>query len=399
MIMPSNREPGAPMESGIPLCIPNVCGNEWAYVKSCLDGGWVSSVGAFVGRFETEFATATGSAAAVATSSGTAALHIALLVAGVLPGDEVIMPSLTFVAPANAVRYTGAWPVFVDVDPHYWQLDPASVLNFLEEDCDRVDGVVRNRHTGRRVSAILTVDILGHPSDLDALSAIATAWDLQLVEDATESLGALYKARRLGGISRLTAFSFNGNKLLTTGGGGMLATTNVEMARRARYLTTQAKDEPIEFVHGEVGYNYRLTNVQAAIGVAQLEQLNTFVDRKREIARQYSAAFSPVEGLTEMREAPWARSAFWLYTVRIDASVLKTDWRNLLPKLEALGVQTRPLWQPLHKSPAHAQSYSRPCPVSTRLQSECLNLPSSTSLTSADQQTVISKLLGLLKVV
>src|SRR5439155_23977886 len=248
---------------------------------------------------------------------GTAALHVALLVAGVRSEDEVIVPALTFIAPANAVRYTGAWPTFVDAEPDYWQLDPAEVRAFLEHDCERRDREVWNRRTGRRVAAVLPVDILGHPCDLDAIHAVAGEYELTVVEDATESLGACYRGRPLGQRSQLTCFSFNGNKLLTTGAGGMVATTDARLAERARYLTTQAKDDPLEFVHAEIGFNYRLSNVQAAIGCAQLERLDEFVARKRQIASRYAHALCGLRGVSVMREAPWATASFWLSTILV----------------------------------------------------------------------------------
>ena len=374
----------------IPLSVPNIGGREWEYVKQCLDTGWVSSVGTFVDRFEREFAAAVGAPHAVAVASGTAALHVALQLAGVGAGDEVIMPSLTFIAPANSVRYLGAFPVFVDIDPAIWELDPAAVERFLRQECRREsDGRLVNRNTGRRVRALLPVDVLGHPADLDPLHTLAEEFGLTRVEDATESLGATYRGRPIGGRSRLTCFSFNGNKLLTTGGGGMLVTTDPALAKRARYLTTQAKDDAVEFVHGEVGYNYRLTNVQAAIGCAQLERLGEFLATKRRIAERYDQAWATIPGVAPQGEATWARSAIWLYTVRIDPARAGRTARELMAALDAEGIQTRPLWQPLHRSPAHRDSWSAPCPVTDALHAEALSLPCSTGMTGEEQERVV----------
>lgn len=389
-------EPGAPVPAGhIPLSVPNISGEEWTYVRECLDTGWVSSVGSFVDRFERELAAAVGAELAIATVNGTAALHVALLLAGVEAGDEVIVPSLTFIAPANAVRYTGAFPTFVDVDDRYWQIDPDSVEAFLRDGCSREGGTLRNRATGRRVRAMVVVDILGHPADLGRLHALATEYGIQVVEDATESLGASYEGKPLGSITPLTAFSFNGNKLLTTGGGGMLVTNDETLAKRARYLTTQAKIDPIEFVHGDVGYNYRLTNIQAAVGVAQLERLDEFVAIKRRIAARYREAVAPLQGVSFMPEAPWAKSACWLATIRL-ARDAASGSRDLLRTLGGAGIQARPLWQPLHLSPAHKASYSMPCPVATQLQEECLSIPCSTHLTEVEQERVINTLVEAL---
>jgi perosamine synthetase len=322
-------------------------------------------------------------------ASGTAALHVALLVSGVEHDSEVILPTLTFVAPANAARYVGAWPVFVDVEPDYWQMNAAQLEAFLREDCERRDGRVVNRHTGRRVSAVLPVDILGHPCDLDAIHGLAAAYGLAVVEDATESLGARYRGRPLGQCSAISCFSFNGNKLITTGGGGMLVTDDETVARRARYLATQAKDDPLEYVHHEVGFNYRLTNVQAAIGCAQLEQLAGFLARKRAVAERYATGLASVPGIRLMRQAPWAESSWWLYTVLVDEQAYGMESRALLRFLAERGIQTRPLWQPMHRSPAHGQSYARPCPVGERVHRYALSLPCSTGLTEQAQERVI----------
>lgn len=367
-----------------------MAGNEWRYVKECLDTGWVSSVGSFVDRFEREFAAEVGVRCAVAMGSGTAALHIAALVSGVEPGDEVVAPAVTFIAPLNAMRYAGAWPAVVDVDPDFWQLDAPQVRRFLVEDCERRGGTLVNRHTGRRVRAVMPVDILGHPVDLDAIHALADEFSLTVIEDATESLGARYKDRPLGQRSPVTCFSFNGNKLITTGGGGMLVTDDEAKAKRARYLATQAKDDPLEYIHSTVGYNYRLTNVLAAMGCAQLEQLDAFVAKKRAIAARYVEAFRDVPGITPMREAPWARSACWLFTVLVDDARFGRDSRALLRRLADQRIQTRPLWQPMHRSAAHAGAWSRPCPVAEAIHARALSLPCSVGLTAADQERVIA---------
>ena len=369
-----------------------MAGNEWRYVKECLDTGWVSSVGSFVDRFEKEFAERVGVRWAVAMASGTAALHIAALVSGIEPGDEVVSPAVTFIAPLNAMRYAGAWPAVVDVEPDFWQLDAAQVRRFLVDDCERrgAGGGLVNRHTGRRVRAIMPVDILGHPVDLDAIHAVADEFSLIVIEDATESLGARYKDRPLGRRSPVTCFSFNGNKLITTGGGGMLVTDDEATAKRARYLATQAKDDPLEYVHGTVGYNYRLTNVLAAMGCAQLEQLDAFIAKKRAIASRYVEAFRDVPGITPMREAPWAFSAFWLFTVLVDEKAFGSDSRALLRRLADAKIQARPLWQPMHQSAAHAGAWSRPCPVAESIHARALSLPCSVGLTEGDQERVIA---------
>ena len=381
--MPTSFEPGAPPPEGfIPLCVPEIHGNEWKYVKECLDTGWVSSAGPFVDRFEKQVADFAGAKFGVAAVNGTCALHAALLVAGVKPDDEVLVPSLTFIAPANAVRYAGAWPVFVDAEPDYWQMDPERVREFLDNDCVWKSGELRNKKSGRRVSAILPVHILGHPVDIDPILELAKKYRLAVVEDATESLGAKYKGRMVGNLGDIACFSFNGNKIITTGGGGMIVTNNEEWAARAKYLTTQAKDDPIEYVHDAIGYNYRLTNIQAALGCAQMEQIDDYIAAKRTIANSYRERLKDIPGITPMREAEWAFSISWLMTVFVDPALFGLDSRQLLNLLAKEGVQARPLWQPLHLSKAHAGSYSCNCSVAASLNNHCLSLPSSVGIKS-----------------
>ncbi len=389
--------PGAPPPADfIPLIVPEICGNEWEYVKECLDTNWVSSVGSFVDRFEQLVAERAGTKYAVATVNGTAALHIALILAGVEADDEVLVSSLTFVAPANTIRYVGAWPVFIDAEPRYWQIDPNGVVDFLEKDC-RWDGhELRNRQTGRRIKAILPVHILGHPADLNPILAVAKKYSLPVIEDATEGLGASYHGKSLGGFGDAGCFSFNGNKIITTGGGGMLVTNNAEWAARARYLTTQAKDDPLEYVHGAVGYNYRLTNMLAAMGCAQMEQLDKFVEAKRRIATRYREVLASFPGIHLNEEAEWAFSTYWMYTALIDEKELGIDSRELIRELGARRIQTRPLWQPMHRSPAHQNFGSPACPVSDSLHRQGVSLPCSAGLSELAQRQVIEAMKALL---
>jgi perosamine synthetase len=396
---PKNQlAPGAPPpEDFIPLMVPEIRGNEWKYVKECLDTNWVSSVGSYVDRFEKMAAERAGTKYATATVNGTAALHIALILAGVQADDEVLVSSLTFIAPANAIRYIGAWPIFIDAEPQYWQIDPAGVVDFLEEGC-RWDGhVLRNRRTGRRVSAILPVHILGHPADLDPILEVAAKYSLSVIEDATEGLGARYRGRSVGGIGHAGCFSFNGNKIITTGGGGMIVTNDAEWAVRAKYLTTQAKDDPIEYVHDAVGYNYRLTNLLAAVGCAQMEQLETFVEAKRQVARRYQESLASLPGILLPEEAPWAFSTFWMYTLLIDERQSHIDSREFLRKLASCKIQARPLWQPLHRSRAHSPSGRPICPNSDSLYSKAISLPCSVGLIRSAQDRVIEIVASLLK--
>jgi perosamine synthetase len=388
--------PGAPPpEDFIPLIVPEIRGNEWKYIKECLDTNWVSSAGSYVDRFEKMVAERAGTKYAVATVNGTAALHIALMLAGVEADDEVVVSSLTFIAPVNTIRYVGAWPAFIDAEPKYWQIDPAGVVDFLDNGC-RWDGEsLRNRKTGRRVRAILPVHILGHPVDLDPILEVAVKYALPVIEDATEGLAARYRGKNLGSLGHVGCFSFNGNKIITTGGGGMLVTDNAEWAARARYLTTQAKDDPIEYRHNTVGYNYRLTNVLAAMGCAQMEQLDTFVETKRQIAKLYQESLSALPGLRLPEEADWAFSTFWMYTLLVDEKKSGIDARELLRELAARKIQTRPLWQPIHRSPAHFSECAR-CPNSDALYSQAISLPCSVGLTRSAQTNVIRSIASLL---
>lgn len=384
-------EPGAPAGAGgIPLSVPELRGNEWRYLKECLDTNFVSSVGPFVGRFEAAMAGRIGVRHAVATVNGTAALHVALRVAGVEAGDEVVVSTLTFIAPANAVRYLGAWPVFMDAEPRYWQMDVTKLAAFLAEGCSHSAGVLRNRRTGRRIRALLPVHILGHPVDMDPLLELARRYQLAVIEDASEALGALYKSRPVGSQGDIACFSFNGNKIITTGGGGMIVTNRADWADKAKYLTTQAKDDPLEYRHNEIGYNYRLANLAAALGVAQMELLDDYVAAKRRITAYYTAAFRDVPGLTCISEADWAASTFWLFTVRIDRARFGLGSRELLKFLAGRDIQSRPLWQPMHRTDAQAGAMAWQCEVADQVCAECLCLPSSVGLTESQQEAVIA---------
>ena len=377
-------------DSMIPLSVPEMRGNELAYLRECIETNWVSYVGPFVTRFEEQMAKYVGTRHAVATNSGTAALHVALLVAGVKPGDEVLVPDLTFIAPANAIRYAGAFPVFMDVTPDYWQMDGDKVVVFFEKECHVADGRLRNRRTGRPVTAIVPVHILGHPVDMQPILDVARRYDLRVIEDATETLGGKYRGTMVGAMGDIACFSFNGNKIITTGGGGMLTTDNEEWASKAKYLTTQAKDEPIEYVHHEIGYNYRLTNLQAAVGVGQMENLDDYIRIKRDIAERYAKGLSDVTGLTLPAEAPWAFSTFWLYNVLVDEGKAGLGSRELQKALAERNIQTRPLWAPIHEQRPYRDCEAYRIEMTPHLHRHALSLPCSVGLREADQQRVIA---------
>ncbi len=395
MAVPEPNAPGTPFTgAGIPLCEPAIRGNEWRYIKECLDTNWVSSVGSFVDRLERELAALIGTQHAVVMVSGTAALHIALLVAGVQPDDEVLVPALTFIAPVNAIRYVGAWPVFMDVDTQFWQIDPQKVQGFLKHECVWRNGALWNRSSGRRVHAILPVHILGHPVDMDAITEIARQYELIVIEDAAEGLGARCRGRMVGCFGNVAALSFNGNKIITTGGGGAILTNNEAWARKAKYLSTQAKDDAVEYIHQEIGYNYRLSNIQAAFGVAQLEQLERHIAAKRRIARAYKDVLTDCSGIRCMSEASWAYSTFWMYTILVLEAQYGMSSRGLLRELGLVGITARPLWRPIPESPPYRNCQSYHCEVAQRLSRDALSLPCSVGLEPAAQQRVIEVILS-----
>ena len=390
--MRTRSEPGALAPQGtIPLCIPEIGGNEWSYIKECLDTNWVSSVGSFVDRFERMLAEYVGTQYATATASGTAALHIALLVAGVEPDDEVLAPTLTFIAPINAIRYAGAWPVFMDSEPQYWQMDPQKVRDFLDTECRWQGGNLVNRATGRRVKAILPVHLLGHPCDVDPILEVSRKYNLTVIEDASESLGARYNGRTVGQLGDIACFSFNGNKLITCGGGGMIVTDNQAWATRARYLTTQAKDDPVEYIHSEIGYNYRLTNMQAAMGVAQMERIGEFIEKKRAIAADYSAAFNDLESATLMPTQPGTEPTYWLYTLLLHPQTSLDERKGIIRVLNEEGIGARPLFHPIHSLPPYLECQAFRIEHAAHLYHRGVSLPSSVGLEVRDQERCISK--------
>jgi perosamine synthetase len=377
----------------IPLSVPSITGNEWKNIKECLDTNWVSSVGSYVNDFERAVSEYTGAEYAVAMVNGTAAIHISLILAGVERGDEVIMPALTFVSPANCVKYVGAIPLFMDVESEFFQIDTVKLRSFLEKNCEfKVDGRVYNKFTGRKISAIIPVDLLGHPANLEEINILAEQYNLKVIEDATESLGAEYKGKKLGTFSDISCFSFNGNKIITTGGGGMLVTDNHEYAEKARYLSQQAKDDPVEYYHKEIGYNYRLTNIQAAMGCAQMEQLDSFIEKKRFIADRYSSNLSDVPGITCPGEAGHVKSTFWLYTIQVDKGEFGLSARELMKLLQSKKIQTRPLWYPLNSLPYFKDSFAFDLENVENIHRDSLSIPCSVDITLEQLQRVINEI-------
>lgn len=374
--------------SRIAVYEPSVGSEELANLGEALAAGELIR-GRFATRFEAQIAGYVGTRFGVGTNSGTAAIHTALMIAGVKAGDEVLITTLTFIAPANAIAYCGAHPVFVDVAEHHWQMDPEATRRFCEEAC-RFDGErLINRTTGRPVTAIVLVHFLGMPADVEAFQALAERYNLTLIEDAAQALGTRFGPRMVGGFGRVGCYSFYGNKLITAAGGGMLVTDDPALAERARYLINQAKDDPVETLHRTIGYNYRMTNIHGAIGCAQFDRIDHHVARKRQIAQRYRDGLSGQPGVTLPDEPADQFWTFWLTCIRIDPDLFGPDARQLLRQLGEHDVETIPLYQPLHRSEAHAGAVRVGGRVAEALHAQTLTLPSSISLGADDQDRVI----------
>lgn len=371
----------------VPNCIPYMQGREQAYTAEAINGGWLA-VGPFIERFEREIAEFTGASHAVALSNGTAALHLALHLKEVGPGDLVLMPSLTFAATANAAKYCGADPLFIDSDPQTMCIDVEKLRHFLETQCTSANGHLVERNTGRRIAAVVPVHLYGHPSDMDPLISLAQHYEIPIVEDGAEALGASYKNRQVGTLNDLCVLSFNGNKIITGGNGGMILTNSAETAARARYLASQAKDDPVEFIHGEVGFNYRMPNINAAIALAQAEHLAENLERKRTIAAGYEAALRGIEGADIWRGTNWAENSYWMSILKVNTDVFPGAIAELRRFLPEHGIEARPLWTPLHKLSCFATAPHPPAPVAEALYNSALCLPCSVGITDGEQALV-----------
>jgi perosamine synthetase len=361
----------------IQVMSPQLDGHELDYVTECLRTGWISSQGAYVKRFEAEFGARCGVPHALAVSNGTVAIHLALMALGIGEGDEVIVPDLTFVATINTVIQAGATPVLADVDPGTWTLDPDEVERLITP----------------RTKAILPVHLYGHPCHMDELMAIARKHGLLVVEDCAEALGSLYKGRPMGSFGDAATFSFFGNKTITTGEGGMVLFRDAAVAERATVLRDHGMDKQRRYWHNVVGYNYRLTNIQAAIGVAQLERLDSFVEAKRKLAATYTAGLQRIGGITPPPEASWAHNGFWLYSCLVGPGFgLGRD--EVMDRMARNGIETRPVFYPLHAMPPYRKyvQAGQEFPVSTRLSRNGVSLPSSVTITQEEQASVLDVL-------
>ncbi len=371
----------------IPLSVPNIAGNEWKYVKDCLDTGWISSVGSYVTKFEQMVAEFAGAKYGVAAVNGTAALHIALMLSGVKQGDYVILPNLTFVASANSIKYLGAEPLLIDADPNLWQMDLDLLEEFLENETDEKDGRLIYIKDGRYIGAIMPVHILGNMCDMDRFLSIVRKYPLPIVEDSTEALGTTYKGKSAGTFSPLACFSFNGNKIISTGGGGVIVTDDEALAKHAKHITTTAKASSDEYYHDEVGYNYRLVNVLAAIGVGQMELLPSFIKRKRECTAFYKKELAGVGDIRFQQELPDVKTNAWLVTIQTDKQ------QQLLDHLNANSILSRRFWMPMNKLPMYNNCvYIQNKDNADYIYRTCLSIPSSTNITDEELATVVKEI-------
>jgi len=359
---------------------PSLGGNEWAYVKDCLDSAWVSYVGKYVDQFESMLADFTGVKKAVAVVNGTAALHMALKLAGVEPGDEVFVPALTFVATANAVTYGGAIPHFVDSEERTLGLDPGKLKDYLKNMAQVNAAGCLNKFSGRRIKAVIPVHVFGHPVDLDPLIEVCQAYKIEMVEDAAESLGSYYKGTHTGNWGKLSILSFNGNKTVTTGGGGAIITNDERLGKLAKHLTTTAKiPHRWEYRHDDIGYNYRLPNINAALGCAQMEQLPKFLAQKRRLADRYQNGFQGIGGVRFFTEPSFATSNYWLNVLLLDEAY--SEKRDVvLEKTNDHGIMTRPAWTLMNNLPMFQDCPAMDLSCAESLAKRLINIPSSSFL-------------------
>tara|TARA_Y100001958_G_C21188355_1_gene516997 strand:+ start:83 stop:1246 length:1164 start_codon:yes stop_codon:yes gene_type:complete len=376
------------IQNTIPLSIPNISGNELKYVKECLETGWISSAGSYVDKFEQMVAEYAGVKYGIATMNGTAALHLALILAGVKPKDYVIVSNLTFVASANSIKYTGADPIFIDADPKTWQMDLDLLDEFLNNKTSiNSDGERILISDGRCIKTIMPVHIQGNIFDFDRFKLICEKYNMSFIEDAAEALGSKYKGQSAGTFDKLGVFSFNGNKIISTGGGGVIVTNNKLLAKKAKHLSTTAKVDPMLYYHDKVGFNYRLVNVLAAIGVAQMEQLPSFVSKKQFIGNYYRVNLFGVGDVEFQHVNDDVDHNDWLFTI-------KTKYqKELLKYLNINKVMSRPFWMPMNQLPMYENYYyvtkKDNCKI---IHDSCLSIPCSTGITEKDLKKVVKKI-------
>lgn len=385
----------------IPLSIPNFEGNEKKYVNEALDQGWVSTGGAFITKLEQEMEKFLHTDNVAACQSGTAALHLSLIEAGVKPGDAVIVPPLTFIAAVNPVKYQFAIPIFIDCDDSFC-MDPIKLRNFCEENC-QWDGATL-RHNGVKVKALIVVHVFGNMADMESIMDVAEKYNLKVIEDATEALGThytegRYRGRFAGTIGHFGAYSFNGNKIITTGGGGAVTAMNAKEVDHMRYLSTQAKTDPHYYIHGEIGYNYRMTNLQAALGVAQMEELPEFIMRKHRNYELYKESFADFKYGSLMPFREGTSSNKWFYSINIDRTYITTPMREIIMALHEKGIETRPIWGLINEQKPYEDEETYKLEKAPYYADRILNIPSSTQITEKEIHYVseqVKQLLGRL---
>lgn len=368
----------------IPLSVPNIEGNEWQYIKECLDTNWVSSVGSYVDLFEQKVAEFTGAKYAVSVVNGTAALHMALVLSQVTTNDCVIVPNITFIASVNAIKYVNAFPIFIDVDANNWQIDLDLLERFLENETRVENGVCIEVASNRRIKAIMPVHVLGNMADMPRLVELADKYYLDVIEDASESLGSTLNGVHSGNFGKTGCFSFNGNKIITTGGGGMLVTNDQQLAAKAKHLTTQAKADKFEYIHDDIGYNYRLVNLLAAMGVAQMEKLPAFIEKKQQINEFYRSQLEQTGDIRFQQVTQGVNANQWLFTV------LTQHQPALVEHLTKQKIQVRPLWLPMNRLDMFKEDrYYTQQDCSGTVYQQSISLPCSTNITQEELEKVV----------
>lgn len=360
----------------IPLSVPNISGKELEYVTECLRTGWISSAGGFVTKFETNFANRLGKKNAVSTMNGTASLHLALLGSLVKPNELVIMPNITFVATANAIKYIGAEPILIDIDPNDWQMDLELLEQFLNNDCYSNElGVLKHKTSDKKIAALMIVHVQGHMCNMDKLMKIAENWGITLIEDAAEALGATFNGQQAGTFGNFGCYSFNGNKIISTGGGGMIIAKSNDDLDHIRHLATTAKTDPMRYFHDEVGYNYRLVNILAAIGLAQLEQLNQFLEQKTRVADNYTKSLEGVGDISFQKSVRGVVPNHWLFTITTSKQM------ELIDYLKKKSIMARPFWIPMSNLPMYSScEYVNSNDISGKIHKKALSIPCSTNI-------------------
>lgn len=384
------------MKKFIPLSVPNLKGNELKYVVDAVEKEWVSTGGAYINEFEDSIAKYLNVDGAVACQSGTAGIHLSLLLSGVEAGDEVIVPTLTFIAAVNPVRYIGAEPIFMDCDDSL-TMDADKLKMFCEEECEFIDGKLINKLNRKHIKAIIVVHVFGNSVNIEMIMNIAQKYNLKVIEDATEALGTKfisgkYTGKYAGTIGDFGVYSFNGNKIITTGGGGMMVSNHPELLATGKYLSTQAKDDELYYMHDEIGYNYRMTNLQAALGVAQLEQLDKFIEIKKRNYELYKNGLKNTKGLTMLDFNKNIQPNYWFYSLLINKDIYPLKVKEIIPYLKEKNIQVRPIWNLIHTQKPYRESRAYKIDRANYYLENVINVPCSSNLTEEEVNYVISVL-------